>query len=206
MNFGEDTYISPRQLTLKSTQATGLETDFFFTLLVIKFDWILFKMCFKFCFFFPPKHLSFSLHFSIQVQWAVKVKERRQNKQRRQMWSRLRRKRKPQRWLCNEVQINKCISRREEGSKVCNTAIKPKNVLLWSTTLEAPFTYTWNLGVTRTANSSCWHFTGCYQNEGWELTIGFSNMEVTGDPDRLSFTVVGDKISIETCSTENKRC
>lgn len=31
-------------------------------------------------------------------------------------------------------------------------------------------------------------------------------MEVTGDPDRLSFTVVGDKISIETCSTENKRC
>lgn len=59
------------------------------------------------------------LNFSIQVQWVIKVKGVRQNKPNRQMWRSLRRKRKPHKWLCNQVQINKCVSRRGEGSEVC---------------------------------------------------------------------------------------
>lgn len=76
-------------------------------------------MCFKFCYFFPPKHFSFLLHFSIQIQWVIKVKEMRQNKQRRQIRSGLRRKRKSHKWLYSEVQKKQKCFKGRRGIKMC---------------------------------------------------------------------------------------
>lgn len=84
-----------------------------------------------------------------------------------------------------------------------NAAIRSKDILYDLTSREASFTYT-TLDIAWTTTTRYWDLTGCYYNESSELTIGFSDMEVTGDPDKSSFTVAGGRILTEVCSREQE--